>query len=164
MLPQGGGAAGSCIRRLACSLGGGGARIRACSPPPLLPGMLPYQIQQQRPSGTQGSPCYAYDSGLKRTAVCLPLVAGVTGFSVLDAVQEGGEAAAEGSVWAHLLPAAKRPPTLPALERLLLVPDAPDAGGSLDACQQQVRRLLQISCEAMQVCCLRYTVHACNLQ
>jgi hypothetical protein len=49
-------------------------------------------------------------------------------------------------VWAHLLPAAKRPPTLPALEQLLLVPDAHDAGGSLDACQQQVRRLLQMSC------------------
>lgn len=66
--------------------------------------------------------------------------------SIDDAVQEGGEAAAEGAMWAHLLPAAKRPPTLPALEQLLLVPDAPDAGGSLDACQQQVRRLLPMRC------------------
>jgi hypothetical protein len=56
-------------------------------------------------------------------------------------------------VWAHLLPAAKRPPTLPALEHLLLVPGAPDADGSLDACQQQVRRLLQMSCSGRQMSC-----------
>ena len=63
-------------------------------------------------------------------------------------MQEGDEAAAEGAVWAHLLPAAKRPPMLPALEQLLFVPDAHDAGNRLDACQQQVRRLLHGSAVA----------------
>jgi hypothetical protein len=57
-------------------------------------------------------------------------------------VQAGGESAADGAVWAHLLPAAKRPPTLPALEQLLLVPNT---SSSLDACQQQVLEALQIN-------------------
>lgn len=45
--------------------------------------------------------------------------------------EAGGVAAAEGAVWGHLLPAAKRPPTLPALEQLLSVDAATD-----DAAQQ----------------------------
>ena len=83
--------------------------------------------------------------------------------SIDDAVQEGDEAAAEGAVWAHLLPAAKRPPMLPALERLLLVPDAHDARGSLDACQQQVQQLRHRAA-VVQLNCLQYTESSLGLR
>lgn len=73
--------------------------------------------------------------------------------SALIVTQAGGEAAAHGAVWAHLLPPSKCPPTLAPLEQLLSLDRSAGAG----PLEQQVSLCPASCCRSFQFPAVRST-------